>query len=473
MPTRIRELTLDRFERAERTLYRDAGDIYQLYCLLPTPDRRLQRAPAWVAQVNLAANFYAVEGAFYDFANQRFVFIGVDGGGLLASAYLSKDFAWSAVTALTAAAHTVGGCDQLNVAYWGGDLYVITDNSNVYRAASYVGALGLFYAGGDAWALAPFGDRMYLATTTGTIYRLNDADSAFESYYAPVGDLDVRYITAFRGYLLIVTRAPTGEFLLHRLQPDVSNPELDTVATIPPARGDQQLAGLVYTHYFALLDDDLYLSPGRELLPYSDYGLALYRFNGSQVDYLGVQPSTVSAKSYGFAAWRGHLLLYSLGASAQSFYTLVGYQFTQTLAPLSDTMPTYPALWVLGSNLFLTSTSGGTGGIRRLSATALQDSNFISPTLDMGEPGRIKRLERITVLLSGSGTDFDVIVKYMADDASTWTTAVTADGSKRISAGDLAQDFYTLRVRVDLDDDTGNNRDIQILSVSILYSIAS
>ena len=89
----------------------------------------------------------------------------------------------------------------------------------------------------------------------------------------------------------------------------------------------------------------------------------------------------------------------------------------------------------------------------------------------MGRPGRQKRLERITVLLSGAASNFKPTIKYRVDDTTSWTTATTGNNSRRVSVGGLGVDFYTLQVQVLLDDDTGNDEDIRIEAISVLYSV--
>jgi hypothetical protein len=70
-----------------------------------------------------------------------------------------------------------------------------------------------------------------------------------------------------------------------------------------------------------------------------------------------------------------------------------------------------------------------------------------SSILDVGYPNCKKRLDRIAVLLDGAAVDV--------------YAAAAAD----------AGEFYTLQLRVDLDDDTGDDEDIAIAAVSVTYSI--
>ena len=51
------------------------------------------------------------------------------------------------------------------------------------------------------------------------------------------------------------------------------------------------------------------------------------------------------------------------------------------------------------------------------------------------------------------------------------TDAGTDSNTQRAVAGSLSDLFYTLQLKITLDDDTGNSEDIRIESISIIYSI--
>jgi hypothetical protein len=303
--------------------------------------------------------------------------------------------------------------------------------------------------------------------------RLNAADAAFEAYFTPVADLDVRYLAPYRGYLLVVTRTEEGRLQIHRLPTDATSPALDTMATIPPATADNALAGLLATKLFAIYDDELYFSPGRDSLVDGGKGINLYAFNGSQVRHVAPQPLiTADPYFFGFIPWRHHLALFDLSSTAQTFQTLVGRRFTGTLPELSDTLPSYKTLFNLGGDLVLLTTDGAGGeGIRYTSSTALEDGYLQTPRLDMGSPALAKKLHQITALLDGAASGFKVLLKYRTDDTATWTTAATANNTQRAAATGIDQTFYTLQVQLLLDDDSEGNQDIRVESLSVLYSI--
>ena len=472
MPVRVQEHIQYTFLRAGREYHSQAGDINELSSMLPNLDtRQIQRSMGWAAHVNFPSGFTTCKGAFYDWSNEKYVFIGQDGSSQLASAVATSAWSFSGPNTLVASSLQLGGLDGLNVQWWGGDLYCIGSDKKVYRGLSYTAAISALYSTTDAQAIAPAADRMFLATEGGDVLRLNDADDAFESYFAPVGDLDVRFMAPFRGYLLIVTRSLTGNLLIHRLATNATNPSLDTIASVPAATGDNTLAGLLSTRLFALHDDDLWLSAGRDTL-LDTLAFDLYRFNGSQVQLVGAQPmTTASPLFFGLQTWRHHLLLYDIASAAQTFKTLVGDRFTATIPALAVTVPAYTTCFVLGGDLVTITQNGSDEGVRYTSPTALSDGYIVTPRLDMGSPAKQKRLERITVLLDNAHADFDVILKYRTNDNTSWTTATTTSNTRRVTVGDLGVAFYILQVRVDINDDSGSNLDCRINAISVQYSI--
>ena len=162
-------------------LYHNRGDFYNLSGLSPDIIREaLKRSPAWSAHLP-HTGLTAVKGMFYDENRDRYVLLGTNAASHLASTYFSS--AWSHVAStyeLSAATSGLTGLSMRNVVYFGGYLYVIGANSHVYRGASYTSGLTDFYATADAVCLAPLGGRMYMASTYGKIWRLNDANTAFE-----------------------------------------------------------------------------------------------------------------------------------------------------------------------------------------------------------------------------------------------------------------------------------------------------
>ena len=195
MALRIKEWVQTDWRRAGRNLYREKGDLDTLDALLPHQDgRTLMRAPAWAAHVEFPTGFTRCRGAVYDWANRRYVFIGKNASDYLAACYADTSWTMSAITQLVGSDLNADGLFGQNVAWWGGYLWVVASDGKVYRGGAYTAALSAFYTSTDALALAPFGDKMYVATTGGNIVVQADADDTMDAYYLPVGELLIKYI---------------------------------------------------------------------------------------------------------------------------------------------------------------------------------------------------------------------------------------------------------------------------------------
>jgi hypothetical protein len=97
----------------------------------------------------------------------------------------------------------------------------------------------------------------------------------------------------------------------------------------------------------------------------------------------------------------------------------------------------------------------------------------------MAMPARQKRLNHITVhtdVDAAADTGFKILIKYRTDDNchdgddDNWTTSVTANSTPRAVTAEIGVEFYLLQVRVDVDDDSGNNLDRKIEAITIDYS---
>jgi hypothetical protein len=218
MTVNVKEFVQNHWETAGVNIYREVGDFYSIDGFMPTPDRRgLQRAPAWAAR-QTSVGFTEIRGAFWDHANATIVFIGTNTSSHLSACNAPiSTWSFSAITELSTATSNAGGLIGRNYAWWGGDLYVIGADKKVYRGSAYDSALAAFYSTADAQLLAPYGDRMYMATEAGDILRLNDADTAFEAHYTPVGDLDIRYLCGYRNYLYAVSQDLDGTLYILRI----------------------------------------------------------------------------------------------------------------------------------------------------------------------------------------------------------------------------------------------------------------
>jgi hypothetical protein len=474
MAVTVKEWIQREWIQSQVDLHDHKGDFYNLSGLSPNPARcALKRSPAWSAHL-AHSGLTAVKALFYDENNDRYILLGTNAASHLASTYFSS--AWSHVAStyeLSTATSGPGGLSQRNVAYFGGYLYVIGANGHVYRGASYTSALSDFYTSTDAVALAILGGRVYLAHTYGKISRLNDAGDAFETHYDSIANFYPLFMTAYRGYLLIVAKQYDGTVYLYRLPQSAreSNPAfLHEIATVPSASA----AYPTYGSLFTLHDDKLFLSPGRYTNPDGTKVIDIYSFNGSQVKRIAQVPDSVATPgAAGLIHWRGELLFYApAGTGTQNYKMLVGDQFVDAIPGTINVTGLSAIAANLGGELITVGLDTATEGIHHAGGAALQDGHLITARLDMDRPGLQKLLNHIVVLLDGAATDFKIVIKYRTDNATNWTTATTGNNTQRAIASDIAAHFYTLQLRIELDDDTvAGDQDIRILAVSALYSI--
>lgn len=476
MAVRQREWIQREWTQAGVDLFRERGDFCSLSGLGPDFSRRqLRRAPGWSAHLP-TAGLTNIRAMFYDESANRYVLIGTNAASNLAAAYFSSVWGFSAVFELTNATATLGGLSGRNVAYFGGNVYVISSATKVYRGASYTAALAEFYGTNDARILASLGGRLYMAVTSGKIYRLNDANNAFETHFDPVADYSPLYMTAFRGQLTIIGKQDDGNVIIYRLpqSPSGSNPSvLAEAAVVLSASVDYHTYGCL----FAVYDDKIYFSPGRYDNVDGTKTVDIYTWNGSQLDRVAQVPDTASdavLRANGLVNWRGQLLYYALiSDSDQVIKMLVGDRFVDFAPGAIDCTTFTPVVAGLAGEIVVSAVDGGAHGVHHAGAATLQDGYLITSRLDMGRPGLQKRLLRVTVLLDGAVADFKVPVRYRIDDTAAWTLATTGNNTQRVAIDiTTAVTFYTLQLKIELDDDTGGDEDIRVGAVSVVYSIS-
>jgi hypothetical protein len=105
-------------------------------------------------------------------------------------------------------------------------------------------------------------------------------------------------------------------------------------------------------------------------------------------------------------------------------------------------------------------------GIMYLGDGDLEDGNITTSWLDFDAPGRLKRLEQLTVVTDSNVSDFKVHIYYRTDDTASWTLATTGNNTQVIRATGLDVDFYKLQIKVLLDDDSGGNCDVRISAIN-------
>jgi hypothetical protein len=474
MPVNLREWTMQEFTTPNVPFYHYRGDFYAISGLMPTRDRRqLRRLPAWSSATALGTAMGTIRGCAWAVVGSRHVLIGSNASGVAGDIRTSA-FAASSVQTYTAATSYTGGKSLRNVVHAHDALYIIGADGEIYTGA-YNGAHSAMSLGATGQVLTLADDRIFVAGDDGIIYRQDDAGSGFDTYFDPVQDMDVHYLAPYKGYLLVVARANDGTLHLYRL-PTRNAQGLAPLASILGGTGNMNTLG----SFFAIAHDKVWLSPGYRTNTDGTLTVPIYAFNGTNVQLVTLIENidVGSYYSMGFLPWRDELLFVALDNAAsscdQTFKILLNNKFTDLDVISVEASGAFaPLAFSSAEHLVLTANPSSTEKFYYTQASALQDGYWISSKLDMGQPGRPKRLEAITVQLTDAATDFDILIKYRIDDATSWTTAATDTNTMRATSGTIGSDFYTLQIRIDLDDDTSNNEDIRIESVSVLYSIDS
>jgi len=472
MPIKLKQLTQSEWITPDVTLYTKTGDFSQLTNLTPSADRRqLRRLPAWSAQVRTDTNgLVSVEAIFYDAANSRTVIIGGDGGSNLLSAYLDSTWTLSNNTTLHATPTGLGGLSCRNLVYWGGYLYLIGSDQKVYRGTTYAAALAEYDASTNHRILIAVDEDVYVVKDNGTIEKTNSDATAFNTYVDAKHDYNIRALIPFRSYALVIARHPTGSLDFYRLELGVSTRYFNQITSLHVG-GTEPSYGSLYTIH----DDHVYFSPGYLNATGSQIMLPIYQFNGSWIEHVtNIQhdPNTGGSgfpTGAGLLSWRGKLIYYALEGTSQIFKALHGDKFID-----------YPALTATATSTPIAANAGGTlvtvaddtnEGVHYLQDSTMADADLITSWYDMDSPGKEKRLEAFTVVLSDKATSFTIRPYYRLNPGDSWTALTTATNDHLATDTDLGISFYTIQFKVTLDDDTGNNEDIRIESISAIYAM--
>lgn len=478
MSIHIREYRQIEWSRAGVGLLANSGDFDTASGMRPDPTRRrMLRAPGWAAHAAWPPDFGDPEGMLFDRTVQYYGFIGLDpADSHVATAWYNTAWTYITTADLGTASATYGaltGLNQRNACYWANLLYFISGAAAVYSADPTSAPMTLLWSGSGgetAQALCPCGDQLFLATTLGNILRLNAARDGFEAYYSPRAPLDIRYITAFNQYLLLVARTWGGALALFRL-PDYSPVTLHQLAQLEATTGNEPSAspftdGCLFTTH----NHDLFFTSGWYA---AATALDLYRFDGSRIErvtQITGLPTLANVRSAGLAVWRGELLFWYIHASSGAHLVklLVGDAFID-FCPASFAVSSHSCIYSVAGDLISPGKSGSAEGFYRTSG--LQDGYVQTARLDCGYPGRVKRLDRITAIVSGHHASFNVVLKYRTDDSDTWTTAVTTANTRRITADPIGVHFYTVQLRIEFDDNSGLNLDYSLDDLSVMVSV--
>ena len=481
MTVRQHEWVQRTWERAGQDTYDREGDFSNAVGLYPNRARtKLKRAPAWSSHVQWPADFQDPEGALFDRATGNHVFFGKQtSDDHLASVTYSA--AWSAAgpNDLTLDVSTYGalcGYSRRNLRYWGGKVYLLTGNFDVYATTSYeVAPTRLWDATGglSARLLFSYGDRMWFIDNQGTVYRLNAGAGGFDTFYTPTAPLDIRYATPFHQVIALLSRADDGALSILRL-PDVNPYIIHEVATVDGVTGSEIYASPFTDGRLFLTHRDMVTFTSGWYVPAGSTVVDLYSFNGAYIEHIAQAsglPTAADTRSAGLDVWRDETLFWyaRTDTNSQKIRMLVGdglIDFLDLDAPAS----TYSCLYTLnGELIFVAQDKSNNEGFYH--TEGLQDGYLITSWLDFGRPGRLKRLNRITAYLDTAGADLHIILKVRTDDTAAWTTAATCTDTHVAQVDPVGVQFYRVQFRIDIDDDSGDDLDVGIDLLSILYAV--
>jgi len=354
-----------------------------------------------------------------------------------------------------------------------GYLYFIDVNKKVNRGVSYNSSPSIIYSTTDARALFSHNDRAYLATNSGQILRLNSGNTAFEAYYTPLNPINIIWIGAYRGYIVIFAKTDNGTTVLHKL---TNAPELLTITEIDTgSRLFYRNTAQPGDKLFALYKDAIYFSPGRTENVDGTHTINIFTFNGSSVEHITQIPDSITTPAFaGFLVWRNKLIFYQLrGTEAENtFKLLVRDQFTTLPSLTPNPQGAAPAIASILGNLYVRTENAYKEGYYTLGNDNLQNGHLITSYLDLKYPNQQKYLNKITVLTDQAQENLSTVIKYRINDELAWTTLTTATNTRYASAQPASPTrFYTIQIRVDINDGSANKHNVRILSVSLQCTV--
>lgn len=449
-----------RWTRVNTRVSKGAGGIYYLTGLTPTLNEdQLKLLPA--VESAIAHNVDAsVDGAFYDFENDRRVWIGNDASANLDLQYADDTWTLSS-TYLGTSGRALSGLRYHNCVYWGGHLWTIDDGGTTGTIRRYPDYTTTAGATGETtytpWALVPLGDRMFMIEADGAVYRRNDADNGWDAYWTPQHTVTVLHATAYRDQLCMIIRDSTGHVYAYQV------PHYDQVPT-DPQLGTATLIGRHHNvsacpppQRAALYDGRIWViaEAEREL-----DSKALYRivaFNGARITTVP-KARLPFATHAGLVTWRDKLLLYAATNTATNLYVLHDGGFTAYGSISAPPGTGYtPHIDTLGDELCIFTSSG----VHRTSLDTFQTGSVQTPYVHGSSATLRKRLERVTLIATGTAT---LTLSYRADDDTSWTQISTGSASM-LTASHLGIEFYTIQFKAEI---TATS-DIRLASISILY----
>lgn len=466
-----RELYQTIWTRPGCHLHRAPGDFYEMVGLIPTPDRRaIQRGPAWGAFQALPAGIDDLEVITYLAGVDKFLLVGSDGSDLVAvsTANLSS---FDTVQTLVAAVSSYGGLHARNVVHWGGHLWAIGSNGNIYRGVWDTG-LSSLYSTTNVTILAPMNDRMYAVDEDGKVLRLNDAADGMETFWTPTHDLEVIHAAALGSSLILFVQQDNSRLSILKL-PDYTSSGVDVrshqAGTLECAPFNAQ------DTTFITYNDAIYFTTGRHETA-DAAAFNIYTFAGAGAAFVArVTASSVSTAAAGFLLWQDELLFYEVLVGnttvTQTVKILLDDSFV-SLEELTGSVRTglQPITAAIANTIIVTGEDDSDQGFYAADLSTLSDGYLTSAWMSFNT-GRIKRLNEIAVILSTFDTDLDITISYRTDNDTDWTVAVTDDETRHTIAPNIGITFYVLQVKVEIADNSGNNVDVQIQSLNVRFTV--
>jgi len=468
------EWTQQEWSQPAADLYKNLGDFYEMNGLYLDPTRRyLRRAPPLdVDSVSTPSATELPIALFFDATNERYVTIVKNGTTSLILYYWNTSWSRTGPYTLTSAVYDLGGLDGRNVKYWGGALWLIGSDGNIYRGTDYTSTLTAIYSGGDAECLAPMGAYMYAALDDGEIIKLTT--SASSSHYDPTHPLTPLYLAPFRGYLLFVAAGDDTTLYFYRITDSVA-PTMQQIAEIPNASLDYPGAGCLFAQY----DDRIFFSTGRSPTHSGTKHTDVYVFDGSSIEHLArITDNSSNYVSSGLLQWDDELLFYGLtGESITAAYTikvLTGSGFTDLNSTTLSAVGITPRLFSLNGRIIATGkVTAHSPDIWYTSDALIETAYVTSSRLHFNQPATPKRLESITAIAGGEiNAVTEVEIYYRTDDNTNWTKLTEEANTRIVTSGAIGETFYTLQIKTQIDDsgEGANTNDVTINAVSVIYS---
>ena len=465
----------DQFLVGNRYLHKFPGDFWSIDELLPSFDGQyLERAPSWTGHIDLATDYKTTSGAFYSEPNDKFMFVGIseegasDVVGLMDIEHddLTVTRVWTMQGTPPGA---IGGVHKENVYFIMNSFWFVGDDGDVYAASTpFAGTPYNRYTDGNAIALLPCRDRMFLVNDLDEIYEYNVSTTSFDLFHDTHMLLDVKHALHFREHILLFANHDDGSVIIYQL-PNRPPTSLRELVRMPHETGQYlpDSGSAQWGTPFEIHDDRLYFSPGIYWSPSSDCEITpIWIYDGNSVELLENVEAPIVPTAWGLTQWRGRLILYYLNTSAQYLYVLHNGRFV-LFNTASYTLPAHADLYSIGGEVWMPTMDSGTEGWTYLDAFAT--GTFTTSWLDMGRPTVQKHLNTLSAIVSDPAGDLTVKIEYRTESGS-WTTAVETANSRHVTAQNIKLDFYMLQIRITFTEGTGGTETTKLHSLGATYS---